>query len=236
VIGCGVPRFMDRARYDDSVRISLSAKLAKAGAEHARLLRPRRSGGQLAMTLNLGSPSASSPSIVRPAIPADHSEIWRLFKLHAEENALFPLSERKVEFYLQRLLHPGEIAADDTGPRGLLGVIGPVGALEGAIMLVLGSPWYTDEITLDDCMNFVDPAHRKSSHAKSLIAYSKHLVDQVRLGHPDFKMILGVMSTERTAPKIRLYSQQMGLVGAFFMYPSDSASGVKLLKNMHRTN
>lgn len=174
----------------------------------------------------------SSQSVVRPATPVDMGEIWRLFRLHAEENALFPLSERKVQYHLDRILHPGKIDSEDTGPRGLIGVIGPVGALEGAIMLVLGSPWYTDEITLDDCMNFVDPAHRRSDHSRALIAYSKHLVDCVRLGHPEFKMILGVVSTERTAPKIRLYSRQLELVGAYFMYPP--VSGVKPLKNLHR--
>lgn len=177
----------------------------------------------------------TAPSVVRPAIAGDRDEIWRLFLLHAEENALFPLSENKVQFYLERFLRPETIAADDTGPRGLIGVIGEVGALEGAIMLVLGSPWYTDDITLDDCMNFVDPAHRNSGHAKALISYSQHLVDQVRQRHPDFKMIIGVLSTERTAAKIRLYSRLMGEpVGAFFMHPP--ASGVKPLKNMHRTN
>lgn len=157
-----------------------------------------------------------------------------MFRLHAAENALFKLSERKVQYHLDRILRPETIPADDTGPRGLIGVIGPVGALEGAIMLVLGSPWYTDEITLDDCMNFVDPAHRKSDHAKALIAYSKYLVDQVRTGHPDFRMIIGVVSTDRTAAKVRLYSRQMGEpVGAFFMHPN--TSGVKPLKNLHRT-
>ena len=177
----------------------------------------------------------TSPSIVRPATSADENEVWRLFRLHADENALFPMSEPKVQYHLDRILRPETVAADDTGPRGLIGVIGRIGALEGAIMLILGSPWYTDEITLDDCMNFVDPAHRKSEHAKALISYSKYLVDQVRLGHPDFKMIIGVVSTERTAPKIRLYSRLMGEpVGAYFMHPN--VSGVKPIKNMHRTN
>lgn len=178
----------------------------------------------------------TSPSIVRPAVPADQSEVWRLFRMHHEENALFPLSERKVQSLLDRILSPAQIAADDTGPRGLIGVIGPVGALEGMIMLVLGAAWYTDVITMDDCTNFVDPQHRRSEHARTLIAYSKHLVDTVRIGHPDFKMILGVLSTERTAAKIRLYSREMGEpVGAFFMHPSSNVSGVKPLKNMHRT-
>jgi len=176
----------------------------------------------------------SQPSIVRAANPHDKAEVWRLCRMHHAENAMLPLSERKVEFYIDRSLHPERIGADDLGPRGIIGVIGRVGALEGAVMLILGSPWYSDEITMDDCMNFVDPAHRKSNHARALIAYSKHLVDQIRAGHPQFRMMMGVVSTERTAAKIRLYSRELGEpVGAFFMHPRmDEQRGIK---NMHRT-
>lgn len=176
----------------------------------------------------------SSPSVVRAAKPDDRTELWRLFKLHHAENALFPLSERKVEYYLDRSLHPEKITADDAGPRGIVGVIGEPNSLEGAVMLILGSPWYTESIAMDDCMNFVDPAHRRSDHAKALISYSKYLVDRVRVGHPDFRMLLGVVSTERTAAKIRLYSRLLEPVGAFFMYPP--VAGLKAIKNMHRTN
>lgn len=165
----------------------------------------------------------TSPSVVRPAVPQDESELWRLFKLHHEENAMFALSERKVQFYLDRVLHPERIPSDDIGPRGIIGTIGNIGALEGAIMLVLGSPWYSDEITLDDCMSFVDPAHRKSTHAKTLISYARNMVDEVRKAHSNFRMIVGVLSTKRTAAKIRLYQQQLTPVGCFFMYPSPPA-------------
>lgn len=176
----------------------------------------------------------ASPSVVRAAVPDDRPELWRLLRLHHAENALFPLSERKVGFYVERALHPETIAPDDTGPRGIVGTIGKVGALEGMVMLVLGSPWYTESIAMDDCVNFVDPAHRQSDHAKALISYSKHLVDQVRVGHPDFRMLLGIVSNERTAAKIRLYSRLLEPVGAFFMYPA--VAGLKTIKNMHRTS
>lgn len=175
----------------------------------------------------------TSPSVVRPATPADTGELWRLFRLHHEENALFALSEPKVQFYLDRTLHPERIGPEDAGPRGVIGVIGPVGALEGAIMLVLGSPWYTDQISVNDCMNFVDPAHRCSSHAKVLISYAKHIVDSVRAdGQTDFRMIIGVVSTKRTAAKIRLYSREVEAVGAYFMYPP--VDGLVPLKKQHR--
>jgi hypothetical protein len=162
----------------------------------------------------------TSPSIVRPAVPEDEQELWRLFRLHHEENALFPLSEPKVQYYLDRVLHPERIADGDTGPRGIIGTIGKVGALEGAIMLVLGSAWYSDAITMDDTLSFVDPAHRRSNHATTLIAYARHVVDEIRKAHADFRMILGVLSSKRTAAKIRLYERQLTPIGAFFMYPA----------------
>jgi len=162
----------------------------------------------------------SSPSIVRPAGPADEPEIWRLFNLMHKENGLFKMSVPKVQYYLDRVLYPEKIAGMDAGPRGFIGVIGAAGALEGVIMLVLGAAWYSDEISLDDAVNFVDPAHRESNHAKALIAYAKHMVDEVRLGHPTFRMIVGVLSTKRTAAKIRLYERmQLAPIGAFFAYP-----------------
>lgn len=153
--------------------------------------------------------------------------------MHHAENALFPLSERKVQYYLDRTLNPQSIASDDTGPRGIVGVIGNIGALQGAIMLVLGSPWYSDQITMDDCMSFVDPRYRKTNHSKALISYAKHMVDQIReSGHPDFKMVVGIVSTDRTAAKIRLYARQMEPVGAFFLYPAPAET--RPLKNIHR--
>lgn len=176
----------------------------------------------------------TSQSIVRPAVPADENEVWRLCRLHHEENGLFPLSEKKVGFYIDRSLHPEKIEAEDFGPRGIIGVIGKTGILEAIVMLILGSPWYSESISMDDCMNFVDPVHRRSDHAKALIGYSKHLVDQVRIGHPEFRIMMGIVSTERTAPKIRLFSRQLELVGAFFTWPP--LDDGKTLKNMHRTD
>lgn len=175
------------------------------------------------------------PSTVRPARPDDEAELWRLFKLHHAENALFPLSERKVQFYLDRVLHPEKITADDCGPRGIIGVIGRIGALEGAIMLVLGSAWYTEQIGIDDCMNFVDPDHRKTDHAKALIGYAKNIVDTIRAqGDIGFRMMMGIVSTKRTEAKIRLYSRQVEPVGAYFIYPP--VEGVIPLKVLSRAS
>lgn len=158
-----------------------------------------------------------SPSIVRPAVPKDEGEVWRLFRLLHRENAMFNISEPKVQYYLDRLLHPERIAPTDTGPRGFIGVIGQAGALEACIMLTVGSVWYSDDMTLDEHLNFVDPAHRSSDHAKALISYAKYCSDQIGI-----RLIIGVLSTKRTAAKVRLYERQLTPAGCFFVHPAPS--------------
>lgn len=171
-------------------------------------------------------------STVRSAKPDDKPEIWRLFKLCHAENGMLPMAPRKIDYHIDRLLDPENIAADDYGPRGIIGVIGQR-KLEGAIMLGFGSPWYSDEINMDEYLNFVDPAHRSSSHAKTLISYAKHMVDQIRLAHENFKLMIGVLSTKRTAAKVRLYERQLTPAGAFFVYPAPD--NIEPLKHLYRT-
>lgn len=161
----------------------------------------------------------SQQSIVRAATPADESEIWRLFRLLHTENGMFDISEEKVQDTIDRVLKPDTILPGDNGPRGIAGVIGEVGRLEGAIMLIFGTPWYSDVISLGERLNFVDPEHRNSNHAKTLISYAKHMIDQLRLSDNDLRLVIGVLSTKRTAAKVRLYERQLQPAGAFFVYP-----------------
>lgn len=162
----------------------------------------------------------TSPSIVRPAIPADEPEIWNLLRMAHAENALIKMSERKVQYHLDRFLEPRGIGLEDFGPRGFIGVIGPIGTLEGIIMLSIGSPWFSDEVTMDDNLNFVHPKCRRSDHAKALLAFAKRIVDQIRSDYPTFQMTVGILSTERTAAKIKLYERQnLTLAGGIFVYP-----------------
>lgn len=158
-------------------------------------------------------------SAVRAASPEDKPEIWRMFRACHAENGMLPMSERKVDYHIDRLLNPENITADDAGPRGLIGVIGG-SCLEGCIMLSFGSTWYSDEINVDEYLNFVDPAHRNSNHAKTLISYAKHMVDQLRVTYHDLKLMIGVLSTDRTAAKVRLYERQLVPAGVFFVHPA----------------
>lgn len=157
----------------------------------------------------------TSPSVVRPARPDDRAEIWRLLRMLWSENAMFPISDCKVDFYLDRLLHPERIKPDDMGPRGFIGVIGQPALLEGCIMLTVGSTWYSEELNLDEHFNFVDPEHRASNHAKALIDFAKHCSDQIGI-----RLVIGVLSTKRTAAKVRLYERRLTPAGAFFIYPA----------------
>lgn len=172
------------------------------------------------------------PSIVRSANPSDKLEIWRLFRMCHSENGLLPMAERKVDYHIDRLLDPANIASDDNGPRGLIGVIGEE-RLEGVIMLSLGSTWYSDEINVDEYLNFVDPDCRSSNHAKTLISYAKHMVDEIRKVHAGVKLMIGVLSTKRTAAKVRLYERELTPAGAFFVHPAPT--NVEPPRHLYRT-
>lgn len=159
----------------------------------------------------------TSASIVRPAVIDDKAEIWRLFTLLHAENALFSICRPKVDYYIDRLLNPKSIKPDDTGPRGFIGVIGPANALEGCIMLTVGSVWYSEDWTLDEHLNFVDPQHRSSNHAKALISFAKDCAEKIGV-----RLVIGVLSTKRTAAKVRLYERQLTPAGCFFVHPAPS--------------
>jgi GNAT superfamily N-acetyltransferase len=160
----------------------------------------------------------SSPSIVRIAGPKDYDEVWRLLMLSHDENAIFPLAEDKVRWFVGRALYPESIPPDDTGFRGVIGVIGPVGSLEGLVFLTVSSYWYTHAKNVEELMIFVDPGHRISDHAKALIAFMKTQVELT--GIP---LVTGVMSAHRTQAKCRLYQRMLPKIGEFFyMAPKGS--------------
>lgn len=155
----------------------------------------------------------SGDSIVRPAHPGDYEEIWKLFRLLHKENGVFDLSEQKLEFILRRVLYPHLIPQDDLGLRGYLGVIGELGALEGFILLVIGSYWYTDQLHLEELATFVHPNHRRTKHAQALLNYSKKMADATNI-----PLLIGIVSNQRTEAKIRLYKKHFPEAGSFFLY------------------
>lgn len=153
------------------------------------------------------------PSIVRFAKPEDHGEIWRLFLSGHKENGVFDLAPEKVDFFLQRALHPDLIPDWDTGPRCVVGVIGPVGSLEALCFLSIGSFWYSHQKHLEEFIVFVDPECRKSGHAKAIVQWMKEQSDKTGL-----PLFTGIISSQRTEAKVRLYRRMVPYVGAFFLY------------------
>lgn len=153
----------------------------------------------------------TSPSYVRLAKPEDYQEIWRLFLQGHQENGLFSLAPEKVDYFVKRCLFPHMIPDGDTGPRGVIGVIGPSASLEGIAFVVIGEYWYSREKHLEEFIVLVDPQHRKSDHAKTLVGWMKEQSEKTGL-----PLITGIMSNDRTEAKCRLYRRMLPKVGEFF--------------------
>lgn len=101
--------------------------------------------------------------------------------------------------------------------RGLVGIIGEENQKpEAAVLLRIGSMWYSDADVLEEKAIFVDPEYRsaKGGRARRLCEFSKQVSD--KLGIP---LIIGVLSNHRTEAKVKLYERQFGKPsGAFFLY------------------
>lgn len=164
---------------------------------------------------------AVSPSIVRIATPNDYQEIWRLFLQSHRENGLFELAPEKVEWFLVRVLRPDLIPPGDTGPRGIIGVIGQKGALEAICFILISTQWYSNEKFLSDSLVYVDPEYRHSDHSKSLVGWMKQQSQLVGM-----RLMGGVISTDRTEGKCRLYRRLMPKVGEYYSWDPKSMSSV----------
>lgn len=108
--------------------------------------------------------------------------------------------------------------------NGLVGIIeGENGILEGAVLLRLGTMWYSDDKVVEEKAIFIHPDYRsaKGGRARRLCEFTKLVSDQ--LGLP---LIIGVLSNHRTKGKIKLYERQFGEPsGAFFLYNARTGLG-----------
>lgn len=111
----------------------------------------------------------------------------------------------------------GDIWAALNLDHGIVGLIGEPGQqLEGIVLLRVGSNWYSDEEILEERAIFIHPDFRaaKGGRAARLCEFSKQTSDV--LGLP---LTIGVLSSERTAAKIRMYTRIMGEPsGAYWLY------------------
>ncbi len=149
------------------------------------------------------------PTRVRLADANDENELMALTQLLHGEIGIFAFSEHKIRDLLR-----GALQGPVERRRGVIGVIGAPGHIEGAIYLELTSAYYSDEFCLQELFNYVLPPARKTSASRDLIAFAKSISD--RFGLP---LLIGVLTNERTEAKVRLYRKQLGEpVGAFFAH------------------
>lgn len=142
---------------------------------------------------------------VRKARPSDRDTVLDICRQNHVENGQFGLSMRKVE---------GMVDKAFSNEGCIIGTVGQGRNVEGIIMLLIAQFWYTDDWCLEEIMNYVLPEHRRSTHAKDMIAFAKRCSDEIQI-----PLVIGVVSNERTKAKIELYRRQLGEpVGGYFMH------------------
>lgn len=153
-------------------------------------------------------PSAA-PSRVRFAERCDFDQLMFLCReLHAEIG-MFEMDEDMVRDVLMTHF-------DRSG--GIIGVIGAPLALEGAILMRMGTAsWYSKRTILEELFSFVLPEFRRSRNAKDLTNFAETCAKQI--GVP---LGIGFVSNHRTTAKFELYRRRFGApVGAFFLVNAD---------------
>lgn len=144
------------------------------------------------------------PDCILIAGPRDEVGLADFLRMMHAENGMACLSEDKMFVTMRR-------GTQQQG--GIIGIIrGPHG-IEASIGMVISSWWYTDDFHLEEVWNYVHPDHRRSNHAKNLISFGKWCAEQMRLN-----LLMGILTTERTEAKARLYQRQIPQVGALFLY------------------
>jgi N-acetylglutamate synthase-like GNAT family acetyltransferase len=151
---------------------------------------------------------------IRLATPADMDEVMKLAMTACRENGFLNASA---------VLLAKEIWPALNQDHGLVAVVGPAGsnAIEGLVLLRIGSMWYSEATVVEERAVFVYPQFRsaKGGRARKLCEYSKHVADT--LGIP---LLIGILSNTRTAGKVKMYERLFGQpAGAFFLYGAKTA-------------
>jgi hypothetical protein len=168
-----------------------------------------------------GSAPIETEVKVRLGTPDEVDEVMRLALLGADENGFLTPNPAKIL---------NDVWAALNLEAGAVGVIGELGEpLEGAVLLRAGPLWYSDDTVIDERAIYVDRDYReaKGGRGRKLVEFSEFMSD--RLGLP---LCIGVLSTIRTAAKLKMYSRLLGPQGgAYWIYwPKGHASHVDLAK------
>jgi hypothetical protein len=151
------------------------------------------------------------------ATPDDVHDVMALALMACEENGF-------VNPNPQKLLQ--DIWPAVNRDHGLVAVIRGENGLEGALLLRIGTMWYSDDQVIEEKAIFIHPEYRnaKGGRARRLSEYAKKVSDE--LGIP---LVIGVLSNERTAAKVRMYERQFGKPsGAYWIYGARTGQHAKL--------
>lgn len=144
-------------------------------------------------------------SPVTKAKPSDKEAVVDICREDYLENGQFSLSPTKLEKMVSGILDDG---------KGIIGLIRRNDVIEAVMLMQISQFWYTEDWCIEEVLNFVRPAFRRSTNAKDMIQFAKRCSDE--LGIP---LVIGVVSNERTAAKIALYERQLGKsCGGYFIY------------------
>ena len=164
----------------------------------------------------------NSPQI-RLGTPSDEAQMLELALKAWEENGIKNVNPEKMLGMIKPALYLWQ---------GLVGIIGePNGRIEAAILLRMSQMWYSDDWMIEEKSIFVDPefrskkrrsTHNAVGHARVLCDFSKRVANELNL-----PLLIGVLSTQRTEAKIRLYEHHFGApAGAFFLYNANTGHQV----------
>lgn len=154
---------------------------------------------------------------VRLAKSEDYDNLLALCEMAHAESGFFPYASELVEDIVRPVLRPNGVVPQHPT---VIGVCGPSHAIEASMCLMQTKLYYTHFYGLVDLWCFVHPDHRRTTHHKDLLEWAKGVAEQMCL-----TLMSGVVSTDRTEAKLRLYRRQFGqpVGGYYFWYKPATA-------------
>jgi GNAT superfamily N-acetyltransferase len=148
---------------------------------------------------------------IRLATTDDMTEVMKLAVMACEDNGFLDFNQALLAQEIWPALNQD---------HGLFPVIGPPGgAIEGFVLLRIGTMFYSSRPCLEEKCLWVHPEYRaaKGGRARKLLEFTKKSADS--LGLP---LIIGIMTTKRAEGKVALYKRLFGEpTGAFFLYGAE---------------
>lgn len=145
---------------------------------------------------------------VRMAQPEDYSHIIAISEALHAENGHDEIDYPTAEACIMQAINQD---------KALIGIIGPVGHIQGIVFLRFASFWYSRKVFLEELFLYVPPEHRRGTrNAVTLLRFARDTAR--RLAVP---LVIGVLSNHQTKAKLKLYERILGepVGGYFFVSP-----------------